>query len=203
VIDDRTTETELDAMAGAGMRGIRLNLATGGTNDPNVARQRFGATVNRMKARGWHVQMYTNLAVISGLKDLVLSSPVPVVFDHFGGAQAALGPDQPGFSDLVALVQSGKAYVKISGAYRSSKQGPDYQDAAPLAKALIAANMDRIVWGADWPHPNSSSGNKATEVTPLFQIDDGRLMNQLVIWAPDPATRKKILVDNPARLYQF
>ena len=203
VIDDKTTETELDAMAGAGMRGIRLNLATGGANDPNVARQRFEAAVNRMKARGWHVQMYTNLAVISGIKDLVLSSPVPVVFDHFGGAQAALGPDQPGFSDLVALVQSGKAYVKISGAYRSSKQGPDYQDSAPLAKALIAADVDRIVWGTDWPHPNSSSGNKATEVTPLFQIDDGRLMNQLVVWAPDPVTRKKILVDNPARLYQF
>src|SRR5262245_8949039 len=70
----------------------------------------------------------------------------------------------------------------------------------PLAKALIAANVDQIIWGTDWPHTNSSSGNKATEVTPLFQIDDGRLTNQLVVWAPDPATRKKILVDNPARL---
>ncbi|MFZ1183151.1 MAG: amidohydrolase family protein, partial [Pseudolabrys sp.] len=118
-------------------------------------------------------------------------------------AQAALGLEQPGFADLVALVRAGKAYVKISGAYRASKLGPDYPDAAPLAKALIAANVDQIIWGTDWPHPNSSSGNKATEVTPLFQIDDGRLINQLVVWAPDPATRKKILVDNPARLYQF
>jgi predicted TIM-barrel fold metal-dependent hydrolase len=203
VIDEKTTESDLDAMTRAGIRGIRLNLATGGSNDPNVARQRFQTAVERMKSRGWHVQMYTNLAVISGIKDLVLASPVPVVFDHFGGAQAALGPEQPGFSDLVALVQSGKAYVKISGAYRSSKQGPDYSDVTPLGKALIAANVDRIVWGTDWPHPNSSSGKPATEVTPLFQIDDGRLMNQLVVWAPDPATRKKILVDNPARLYEF
>ncbi|MGB9044760.1 MAG: amidohydrolase family protein, partial [Pseudolabrys sp.] len=85
----------------------------------------------------------------------------------------------------------------------ASKQGPDYQDVEPFAKTLIAANVDQIIWGTDWPHPNSSSGNKATEVTPLFQIDDGRLMNQLAVWAPDPATRKKILVDNPARLYQF
>jgi predicted TIM-barrel fold metal-dependent hydrolase len=203
VIDDKTTDAQLDAMHAAGVRGIRLNLATGGTNDPNVARQRFEAAVNRMKSRGWHVQMYTNLAVISGIKDLVLVSPVPVVIDHFGGAQGALGLDQPGFSDLLALVQSGKAYVKISGGYRASKLAPDYADAAPLAKALIAANADRIVWGTDWPHPNSSSGKPITEVAPLSQIDDGRLMNQLVIWAPDPATRKKILVDNAARLYQF
>jgi hypothetical protein len=85
VIDDRTSESDLDAMGSAGMRGIRLNLATGSGNDPSVGRQRFQAAVDRMKSRGWHVQMYTNLAVISGIKDLVLASPVPVVFDHFGG----------------------------------------------------------------------------------------------------------------------
>ena len=68
---------------------------------------------------------------------------------------------------------------------------------------MIAANVDRIVWGTDWPHPNSSSGKPATEVAPLSQIDDGQLMNQLVVWAPDAATRKKILVDNPVQLYQF
>jgi predicted TIM-barrel fold metal-dependent hydrolase len=203
VIDDKTTESDLDAMGRAGMRGIRLNLATGGTSDPNVGRQRFQAAVDRMRARGWHIQMYTNLAVISGIKDLVLATPVPVVFDHFGGTQSALGLEQPGFSDLIALVRAGRAYVKISGAYRASRLSPDYQDVTPFAKALIAANVDQIIWGTDWPHPNSSSGNKATEVTPLFQIDDGLLMNQLVVWAPDPATRKKILVDNPARLYQF
>ena len=135
----------------------------------------------------------------------MLSSPVPVVFDHFGGAQAALGPSQPGFADLLDLVRSGRAYVKISGAYRTSTQAPDYADAAPLAQALIGANSERIVWGTDWPHPNSSTppGSKVTEVTPLFQIDDGRLMNQLPVWAPDAATRKTILVENPARLYQF
>ena len=205
VIDDKTPEGDLDAMNQAGIRGIRLNLATGGVNDPNVGRTRFTAAVERMKARGWHVQLYTSLPMITAIKDLVLSAPVPVVFDHFGGAQSALGLEQPGFSDLVELVKSGKAYVKISGAYRASKLGPDYQDVIPFAKMLIEANADRIVWGTDWPHPDSVTppGRQPTEVTPLFQIDDGRLLNQLPVWAPDAGIRKKILVDNPAKLYGF
>jgi predicted TIM-barrel fold metal-dependent hydrolase len=205
VIDDKTGESQLDALQQAGFRGIRLNLATSGVNDPNVARQRFQAAVDRMKARGWHVQLFTSLAVISAIKDLVAVAPVPVVFDHFGGAQAALGVDQPGFADLLELVKSGKACVKISGAYRASKLAPDYPDAAPLSRALIAANAERIVWGTDWPHPDSVTppDRKITDVTPLFQIDDGRLFNQLPVWAPDEAVRRKILVDNPARLYGF
>lgn len=205
VIDDKTPDSTLHTMHQDGFRGIRLNLATGGVNDPNVGRARFTAAVERMKAHGWHVQLYTNLAMITAIKDLVATAPVPVVFDHFGGAQGALGVEQPGFSDLVALVKSGKAYVKISGAYRSSKLAPDYQDMVPFAQALIAANPERIVWGTDWPHPDSvtPSGKKVTDVTPLFQIDDGRLLNQLPVWAPDAAIRKTILVDNPARLYGF
>jgi predicted TIM-barrel fold metal-dependent hydrolase len=205
VIDDKTSEADLDAMSQAGFRGIRLNLATGGVNDPQVGRARFSAAVERMTARGWHVQLYTTLPMISAIKDLVAASPVPVVFDHFGGLEAALGLEQPGFADLLDLVRSGKAHVKISGAYRASTRAPDYADVAPFAHALIAANPDRIVWGSDWPHPNSVTppGHKVTEVTPLFQIDDGRLLNQLPVWAPDAAVRTKILVDNPARLYGF
>jgi len=205
VIDDKTTESELDTLHKAGFRGTRLNLATGGINNPDVGRARFTAAVERMKARGWHVQLYTNLAMITAIKDLVANAPVPVVFDHFGGAQADLGLGQPGFSDLVDLVKSGKAHVKISGAYRSSKLAPDYQDITPFAQALIAANPDRIVWGTDWPHPDSAivPGRKATDIAPLHQIDDGRLFNQLPVWAPDTAIRTRILVDNPARLYGF
>jgi predicted TIM-barrel fold metal-dependent hydrolase len=95
--------------------------------------------------------------------------------------------------------------VKISGAYRLSKQAPDYPDAVAFAKSLIGANADRIIWGTDWPHPNSVTppDKKPTDVTPLLQIDDGRLLNQLVVWAPDVSIRKKILVDNPATLYGF
>ncbi len=200
VIDDRTPESELDAMGRAGVRGIRLNLATGGGNDPSVGRERFQVAAERVKSRGWHIQMYTNLAVISSIKDLVAASPVPVVFDHFGGAREDLGPQQPGFAELVELVRSGKAYVKISV---TAGPRPDYTPFVPLAKALIAANPERILWGTNWPHPNSGSGRKATELTPLFQVDDGLVLNLLPAWAPDPGTRKKILVDNPAKLYAF
>ena|SRR5689334_2416273 len=205
VIDDKTSEADLDAMGKAGIRGVRLNLATGGVNDPNIARPRFTNAVERIKARGWHVQIYTNMPMITAVKDVLMTSPVPVVFDHFGGAEAAKGLEQPGFSDLVDLVNAGKAYVKISGAYRASNAGPDYAECTPLAKALIAANADRIIWGTDWPHPDSvtPAGKQITDVTPLFQIDDGRLLNQLAVWAPDAAVRKKILVDNPAQLYGF
>jgi predicted TIM-barrel fold metal-dependent hydrolase len=130
---------------------------------------------------------------------------VPVVFDHFGGAQATLGLEQPGFSDLLQLVKSGKAYVKISGAYRASQKAPDYIDAAPLARALIAANPERILWGTDWPHPNSAPmpGVGPMDVRPFTDIDDARLLNQLPGWAPEASLRKTILVDNPARLYGF
>ena len=205
VIDDKTTEAQLDTMHADGFRGIRINLATDGVNNPDVGRARFTAAIERMKARGWHVQLYTTLSMISAIRDLVLASPVPAVFDHFGGVEASLGLEQPGFADLVALVKSGKAYVKISGAYRSSNLAPDYQDMAPYARALIAANTDRIVWGTDWPHPDSAQveGRKATDIAPVPAIDDGALLNQLPVWAPDANVRKKILVDNPARLYGF
>ena len=205
VIDDKTTEAQLDRLNGEGFRGIRINLATSGVSDPAVGRAKFSAAVERMKARGWHVQLYTDTPMISAIKDQVAASPVPAVFDHFGGAAARLGLSQPGFSDLLDLVKSGKAYVKISGAYRSSKLAPDYQDMVSYARALIAANADRIVWGTDWPHPDSSrvEGRKATDLAPLYQIDDGALLNQLPVWAPDASVRKKILVDNPARLYGF
>jgi predicted TIM-barrel fold metal-dependent hydrolase len=205
VIDDKTPESDLDAMDRAGIRGIRLNLATGGISDPAVARQRLQSGIDRVKSRGWHVQIYTDLKMISALKDQLAASPVPLVFDHFAGAQAALGADQPGCADVIELVKGGKAYVKISGAYRASKAAPDYADVIPLAKALIAANPDRLVWGTDWPHPDSvtPAGKKPTDVTPLMQIDDGRLLNQLPVWTSDAAIRAKILVTNPGRLYGF
>lgn len=205
VIDGKTSDSDLDAMNQAGIRGIRLNLATSGVSDPAVGRARFRAAIDRVKHRNWHIQIYTDLAMISAIKELVAASPVPVVFDHFGGARAALGLAQPGFADMLELVRTGKAYVKISGAYRASSLAPDYADVVPLARALITANSDRIIWGTDWPHPDAVTppGKKPTDVTPLLQIDDGRLLNQLPVWTPDAAIRKKILVENPARLYGF
>ena len=203
VIDERTPASELNELDRAGVRGIRLNLATVGQNDPAAARRRFHASRERVRGLGWHIQMFTNPAVIAAIKELVEESPVPVVFDHFGGAQASLGTTQAGWAELVDLVRWGKAYVKLSAAYRISAQAPDYPDVAPIARALVAANPDRILWGSDWPHPNSTPAGAATEITPLLAIDDGRLLNQLAVWVPDAEVREKILVENPARLYRF
>src|SRR6266496_1571067 len=205
VIDDKTSEADLDELHRAGIRGIRLNLQTAFQTDPDVARQRFQAAVKRIKARNWHIQIYARLAVIEAMKDLVAVAPVPIVFDHFGGAQASLGVRQPGIDALLDLVRKGKAYVKVSAAYRSSTQPPDYPDVAPLAKAFIAANISRILWGTDWPHPDSVvvAGRKATDIAPLLKIDDGAVFNLLALWAPEAAQRKMILVDNPAKLYGF
>jgi predicted TIM-barrel fold metal-dependent hydrolase len=205
VIDQQTPPAALDALHAGGVRGIRLNLATSGQTDPVAARGRLQKAIEQLGGRGWHIQMYTGMAVIDAIQPQIAASPIPIVFDHFGGAQAALGTGQPGFDALLALVRAGKAYVKISGAYRSSNARPDYADAVPLAKALIAANPQRILWGSDWPHPDSSivAGRKATDIAPLLPIDDGRVLNQLPVWAPDAAQRKTILVDNPARLYGF
>jgi predicted TIM-barrel fold metal-dependent hydrolase len=205
VIDDSMPERDLDAMDRAGVRGVRLNLVLSGQADPVAVRQRFQQAAKRAAGRGWHVQIYGSLAAVSAIKELVLAGSTPVVFDHFGGAQAALGVGQPGFDDLLALLRSGKAYVKVSGAYRASTSAPLYADVAPLAKAFIAANGDRVLWGTDWPHPDTTArpGHPPVEVSPFLAIDDGLLLNQLAKWAPDAAVRKKILVDNPAGLYRF
>jgi predicted TIM-barrel fold metal-dependent hydrolase len=205
VIDDKTPDTALDEMGRAGIRGIRINLETAGITDPAAARQRLQAAIERIRSRNWHVQVYTRLSVIEGVKDQVLASPIPIVFDHFGGAQASLGVAQPGFDVLLNLMRTGHAYVKVSGSYRSSTHEPDYADIVPLAKALIAANPQRIIWGTDWPHPDSAqvAGRRATDLAPLIPIDDGRVFNQLAVWVPDAELRKMILVENPARLYRF
>src|SRR3954447_7393783 len=100
VIDDNTPEADLDEMGKLGIRGIRINSATGGTNDPVMVGRKLQEAAQRLSKRNWHIQLYTNLAVISAIKDMVRVSPVPVVFDHFGGAQARLGVEQHGFAEL-------------------------------------------------------------------------------------------------------
>jgi len=207
VIDKSTTRTALEEMNGAGIRGVRLNLETNtaGGFDPASAKALLDTTAAQIDGLRWHVQMYTRPSVISGLKDHLAQLPFPVVFDHFGRLNPAHGLNQDGFDALADLMKAGRAYVKISGAYRVSEKAPDYADVTPLAQALVQANPDRIVWGTDWPHPNSDfgRGKPLTELAPPFPIDDGLLLNQLTKWVPDPAIRKKILVDNPARLYGF
>ena len=204
VIDARTPERELDAMEMAGVRGVRLNLSNSAHNDPATARRLVRESAVRVRPRGWHVQINSSLDVIAAVRDDLAGAPVPVVIDHFGGAKASGGAGQPGFGTLVELVHAGNVWVKISAAYRVSTR-PDCADVAPLAKALIAANPDRVVWGSDWPHPDSvnASGAEALRVRKPLPVDDAAILNLLPVWAPDAGVRRKILVENPARLYSF
>lgn len=205
VIGPGTDAAGLDALVKAGIRGIRVNLEQAGVFDPAVSAKALDSAVQQIGSRPWHLQIYSRLSVISPLKQQLSALPVPMVFDHFAGAQAALGPDQPGFGDVLDLVRGGKAWVKLSGAYRASTRAPDYPDVLPLARALVATNPDRLVWGSDWPHPDSTPrpDRKPTDLAPAQDVDDGRLLSLLAEWVPDRATRDRILVDNPKQLYDF
>lgn len=205
VVGEAGSDADLNAMAKAGIRGVRINLETAGELDPAVAARKLQAAIAQCRPRGWHIQLYTRPSVIAALREILADAPVPLVFDHFAGAQAAQGLAQPGFDAVLALVRSGKAYVKISAAYRASKAPAPYDDAAPFARALVAANPDRVIWGSDWPHTDSTRvpGRAPTEVSPFLQVDDGVMLNQLPRWVPETALRRKILTENPARLYGF
>ncbi|MGT2479596.1 amidohydrolase family protein [Methylobacterium oryzae CBMB20] len=135
VIGPGTSTADLDALVKAGIRGIRVNLEQAGVFDPAVSAKALDSAVQQIGQRPWHLQVYSRLPVIAPLKQQFSALPVPVVFDHFAGAQAALGPDQPGFNDVLDLVRSGKAWVKLSGAYRASNKPPDYPDVLPLARS--------------------------------------------------------------------
>jgi len=202
VLPIEISSATLDNMERAGIRGVRINLGTAANTNLDDARRRLKSAIEQIQGRKWCVQIYAALPVIQGLSDLILASPVPVVLDHFGGAKAALGLQQPGFDKLLELVRSEQSYVKISGAYRASDQPPDYPDLVPLARALIEANPHRILWGSDWPHPDTGAGRKPSDLSPLLRVDDGNLLDLLAKWAPDTASRNTILVDNPATLYR-
>jgi predicted TIM-barrel fold metal-dependent hydrolase len=201
VIDDATTDAMLDDMHDAGIRGVRVNLESYGESDPAIAGRHLQHAAERVARLGWHVQTYTNLAILATLHDTILKLPTTLVVDHFGRPKAALGTAQPGFAELLALLRSGKVYVKISAPYRISQQ-LHYTDAAPIARAMIAANPDRVVWGTDWPHPGAAERNPAV-IEPFRPEDDGHALNRLAGWTQSAAELKKILVDNPVRLYQF
>jgi predicted TIM-barrel fold metal-dependent hydrolase len=203
VIDDNTPDAQLDTMHRAGIRGARLYLADAGVK-PESARRQFAHLSARLANRNWHIQIFTTPEKVVVLKDLVLKSAVPVVFDHFGGARGELGVTQPGFVELLRLMRSGKVYVKISAAYRFSSQPPSYGDMALLARSLVAVRADRVLWGTDWPHTNGAvAGQSAATVSSFIKVDDAYLLNLFGTWVPERKIRNQILVDNPRQLYDF
>jgi len=192
VLGENTSDAEIDRLHRGGFRGVILHKASS-----------LQAAADRIKGRGWHVELYVQLAEIEHIKEHVIASPVPVVLTIFGGAQASLGLQQPGFDTLLSLLHGGKVYIDLSPPFRVSKQAPDFPDIAPIAKALIAANPKRMTWGTDWPHTAAKPGQQMTGITPMEPIDDGHSLNLLATWTSGADQLKLILVDNPARLYGF
>jgi predicted TIM-barrel fold metal-dependent hydrolase len=201
VLDNSVTAAQLDDMAAVGVRGVRVNLESTQNTDATVAKRDLSVLAEKLRGRDWHVQFDTRLSVIKALKDEIASFPLPVVFSHFGRARAELGKNQPGFDDLIELIKSGRVYVKISAPDRMSDRRPDFFDVAPLARAIVEANADRVLWASNWPHPGRAA--TPTALAPPCPNDDGGVLNLLPKWVPDPAIQRKILVDNPARLYRF
>jgi predicted TIM-barrel fold metal-dependent hydrolase len=210
VIDpDRTPDSELDALGQAGVRSVRVNLEAHGNRDPRAAEQALDAVSRRIAGRGWSIQVFASLPVIAELKDKVLRLPVPLVVDHFGGARAEVGTDQPGFAALIEILKSGKVYLKLSAPYRASRE-PSYEDVGDIARAFIAAAPERMVWASDWPHTgggaigsNERQGRSLSDIEPFRPVDVPKVLALLAEWSGEAETWSRILVDNPARLYGF
>ena len=189
VIDDKTTDSELEDMHRAGVRGIRLNLKSKGSTAVLDSAARLA---QRIKTRGWHLQFYLDVREMPQIDELLVKLPVDIVIDHFAHVAIADGIEGPSFRTLLRLAQHERCWFKLIGPYRISRQPPTFPDVTPFARALVAAAPDRCVWGTDWPHPNAD-----------FMPNDGELADMVTEWIPDATLRKRVLVENPARLYDF
>lgn len=204
VINEKTSDKELQVMHDAGVRGVRINLETDGIHDTEFATRQLLWTRERIKDLGWHVQLYTNLTVFASIEHVLDELSMPIVLDHFCRAQAELGPNQAHFDTLRQRVRQGQVWVKLSAPHRISN-AVDCTDTGAIVQALIEANPERLLWGSDWPHPGAAQGKlrQRDVIEPFNPIDDGRALNRLVEWVNNTNILKKILVNNPAELYDF
>jgi predicted TIM-barrel fold metal-dependent hydrolase len=204
VIDGTMSHADLAALHQAGIRGARVNLESFSEADTGAVAKTLQETAARVADFGWHVQIHARLGLLSAVEATLRSLPTQLVVDHFGYAATALEPDQPHLDALLRLLGEGKAYVKLSAAHRI---GPADEGAAakPVARRLIDANPDHIVWGSDWPHtgvwPNLP--RHPDRIEPFHPIDDGLALKRLAHWMADSAELERVLVTNPARLYDF
>ena len=181
-------ERELMALKDAGVVGLRLNVLYGGGIGFD-ALERYGAICRDMQ---WHLQFLVDARQLPELASKLSKLPVEFLVDHMGHMPASEGVDNFGFQTLVSLVRDG-AWVRLSGAFRTSVQGPPYADTVPFARALNEASPDRCLWGSDWPHVSNWG--------PMPNVGD--LLDLLADWVPDEAARQKLFIDNPRRLYGF
>jgi predicted TIM-barrel fold metal-dependent hydrolase len=189
VISGDETRDALESMKRAGIVGVRLQ-AVGPTRESFA---RLEALAARAAEVDWHLQIHADADLIATHAARLKLLPVRMVFDHFARIPLELGVRHPAFRVVGELVGHGNAWVKLSAGYHFSKDGPPhYADVGVLTRAFLALAPERMLWGSDWPHP-----------TETRKPDSGIMLDRFAEWAADDATRRRVLVDNPAELYAF
>ena len=189
VVNPGVSDAELKRMDTAGIRGIRFNLVQTGATTLDMVEP----LTKRIAKLGWHIQVNATPEQIRSAAEIWKGLPVDVVFDHLAHVPEPGGLDSA-YEVVIDLLAKGKGWVKLSGAYADSKVGPpSYSDREAITKAYVKNAPERLVWGTDWPHPTVTGAKP----------DDAALLDLLLQWAPDEATRARILVSNPEKLYGF
>ncbi|MEM9223552.1 MAG: amidohydrolase family protein [Pseudomonadota bacterium] len=192
-VGEDVSDGELTRLAAAGAVGTRVNVVDGG-GMPFTDFEAVRRFTQRIAGLGWHLELLAHVHDFDDIRAALGNLPVPVVFGHLGYMPTRLGVDHPRFVAFLHELERGNTWVKLSGAYRiSAEKAPPYTDVVPIAKALLSANPERVVWGSDWPHP------KHEGVMP----NDGYLLDQIVDWTDDPHLIENVLVHNPKTLYGF
>ncbi len=189
VVGASTNMQALQRLHDAGFRGVRINLLFKG----GLAMEILEQIARLIAPLGWHLQLLVDGRDLPELAPRLRRLPVRFVIDHMGHMPAQLGLAHPEFTALLALAREGNCWVKLSGPYRISAKSYPYEDAAPIAKALVEAAPERMVWGSDWPHPSFQGAMPV----------DATLLDLLASWVPEPRTRQRILTTNPAELYDL
>lgn len=185
------TEAELQRLTDAGIRGARFFLLPG-----SVLRwEELETIAAKVAPFGWHLHVQFDGREFPQRLDLLRRLPGQVVVAHTGKYLEPVPPQHPAFRALLELVDGGRCWVKLSAPYETSRRGPPlYEDVRALAKALVRAAPERMLWASNWPHPGEPDDAKP---------DEAMLLDTLLDWAPDDATRRRILLDNPVALYGF
>ena len=189
VVDDNTDDSELARLTDLGVRGARFHMLPGGA----VPWEMLDVVARRIAPFGWHIQLQLNGRDLYERGDQLLRLPVDLAVDHVGRFMPPVDIDHPSFETLLDVVESGRGWVKLSAPYESSVIGPPgYDDLLPLVDALVARAPDRVLWATNWPHPGQTD--------PPGAADLARLADR---WFPDAGILHRVLVDNPAELYDF
>jgi predicted TIM-barrel fold metal-dependent hydrolase len=191
VLHPTISDAELKKLDAGGIRGIRFSLGDSATAVTSI--DMVEPLGKRIAALGWHVQLHLPGDMIAQHADLLRRLPCRIVIDHMGRFPPSVGIAHPAWKVILGLIDKGRTWVKLAGAYLNTQIGPPtYADATRVAQAFVKAAPERLVWGSDWPHPTEKD-----------KPDDALLFDLLAAWAPDEAMRKRILVTNPEALYGF